>query len=92
MEFIFNSHFVLILIVAASILLMLVRPRGVAEVYWVGAGAMLLVLWKELPRGEPGDLIKLIVFAGTLAFMGTLAWRGELPRTRPILPGEYMVD
>jgi len=51
-----------------------------------------LVLWKVLPRGEPGDLIKLIVFAGTLAFMETLAWRGLLPRTRPILPGEIMVD
>jgi hypothetical protein len=56
------------------------------------AQTLLLVLWKMLPRGEPGDLIKLIVFAGTLAFMGMLAWRGKLPRTRPILPGEYMVD
>jgi hypothetical protein len=53
---------------------------------------LLLVLWKVLPRGEPGDLIKLILYAGTLALMGTLAWRGVLPRTRPILPGEYMVD
>jgi len=56
------------------------------------AQTLLLVLWKMLPRGEPGDLIKLIVFAGALAMMGTLAWRGMLPRTRPILPGEYMVD
>ena len=56
------------------------------------AQTLLLVLWKVLPRGEPGDLIKLIAFAGTLALMGTLAWRGVLPRTRPILPGEYMVD
>ena len=56
------------------------------------AQTVLLVLWKMLPRGEPGDLIKLMVFAATLAFMGTLAWRGMLPRTRPILPGEYMVD
>ena len=56
------------------------------------AQTILLVLWKALPRGEPGDLIKLIVFAAMLAFMGTLAWRGILPRTRPILPGEIMVD
>ena len=56
------------------------------------AQTLLLVLWKTLPRGEPGDLIKLIVFAGALAFMGRLAWRGILPRTRPILPGEIMVD
>lgn len=36
--------FVLIsLIVCVSILLMLIRPRGIAEVYWVGGGAVLLV-------------------------------------------------
>jgi hypothetical protein len=56
------------------------------------AQTILLLLWKALPRGEPGDAIKLIVFAGTLALMGMLAWRGSLPRTRPILPGELMVD
>src|SRR5579859_4310844 len=37
------AHLLLILIVAASILLMLVRPRGIAEVYWIGGGALLLV-------------------------------------------------
>jgi arsenical pump membrane protein len=36
-------HVLLLLIVAASIALMLVRPRGVREVYWVGGGAALLV-------------------------------------------------
>lgn len=30
-------------IVGVSILLMLVRPRGVAEVWWVGGGVVLLV-------------------------------------------------
>jgi len=75
------------------------KGEGVERRYFYGsvwavttAQTLLLVLWKALPRGEPGDLIKLIVFAGTLAFMGTLAWRGVLPRTRPIMPGEYMVD
>ena len=75
------------------------KGEGVERRYFYGsvwavttAQTLVLVLWKALPRGEPGDLIKLIVFAGTLAFMGTLAWRGVLPRTRPILPGEYMVD
>src|SRR4051812_23770616 len=28
---------------------MLVRPRGIAEVYWVGAGAALLVLLRLIP-------------------------------------------
>jgi hypothetical protein len=92
-----------ILLLGATGLLPRVGPstkgEGVERRYFYGsvwavvtAQTLLLVLWKTLPRGEPGDLIKLIVFAGTLAFMGTLAWRGILPRTRPILPGEYMVD
>lgn len=75
------------------------KGEGVERRYFYGsvwavttAQTLLLVLWKALPRGEPGDLIKLVMFAGTLAVMGRLAWRGILPRTRPILPGEYMVD
>lgn len=38
------AHPLLLLIVAISILLMLIRPRGIAEVYWVGGGALLLIL------------------------------------------------
>jgi hypothetical protein len=75
------------------------KAEGTERRYFYGsvwavtiAQTILLVLWKVLPRGEPGDLIKLIVFAATLAFVGMLAWRGILPRTRPILPGEFMVD
>jgi arsenical pump membrane protein len=34
----------LITIVGLSILLMLIRPRGIPEVYWVGTGSLLLVL------------------------------------------------
>jgi len=36
-------------IVAASIALMLIRPRGIAEVYWVGGGALLLVGLRLIP-------------------------------------------
>lgn len=75
------------------------KGEGIERRYFYGsvwavtiAQTMLLLLWKALPRGEPGDAIKLIVFAGTLASMGMLAWRGSLPRTRPIMPGELMVD
>jgi hypothetical protein len=32
------------------------------------------------------------VFAGILAYMGVLAYRGKLPRTRPIVPGELAVS
>lgn len=37
------------LIVTLSILLMLIRPRGIAEVYWVGAGAVLLIALRLVP-------------------------------------------
>jgi hypothetical protein len=57
---------------------------------------LLLVLWKTMPPAlaltRTGSAIKLIVYAGALATMGVAAWRGSLPRTRPILPGEIMVD
>ena len=38
------AHILLLVIVAVSILLMLIRPRGIAEVYWIGGGALLLVV------------------------------------------------
>ncbi|MBW4039061.1 MAG: arsenic transporter [Acidobacteria bacterium] len=38
------SDVLLPLIVGLSILLMLVRPRGIPEVYWIGGGALLLVV------------------------------------------------
>jgi len=43
------AYILLIAIVAASILLMLLRPRRIAEVYWIGAGALLLVALRLVP-------------------------------------------
>jgi arsenical pump membrane protein len=43
------AHIVLALIVALSILLMLIRPRDIAEVYWVGGGALLLLILRLIP-------------------------------------------
>jgi arsenical pump membrane protein len=43
------AHSLLLAIVALSILLMLLRPRGIAEVYWVGSGALLLLLLRLIP-------------------------------------------
>jgi arsenical pump membrane protein len=43
------AYVLLYLIVGLSILLMLVRPRGIPEVYWVGAGALLLVALRLVP-------------------------------------------
>ena len=53
---------------------------------------ILLVLWKVLPNTREGSAVKLAVYAAALAFMGWLAVRGILPRTRPILPGELIVE
>jgi len=43
------SHILLALIVAISILLMLIRPRNIPEVYWVGGGAILLIVLRLIP-------------------------------------------
>ena len=56
------------------------------------AQPVLGVLWKLLPHSRAADAAKLIVFCGILAAVGWLAYRGVLPRTRPILPGEVAVS
>ncbi|MGC2252219.1 MAG: hypothetical protein WA626_16220 [Acidobacteriaceae bacterium] len=55
------------------------------------AQTLLLVLWKILPQTQGTSVLKLIVYVGALFLMGVGAYRGILPRTRPILPGESMV-
>ena len=55
------------------------------------AQTVLLVLWKILPQTQTTSVVKLIAFAGALLAMGLVAYRGALPRTRPIVPGEMMV-
>jgi arsenical pump membrane protein len=48
---------VLAVIVVLSLALMLVRPQGVAEVYWIGAGALLLVLLRLVPLRLAGRAV-----------------------------------
>jgi hypothetical protein len=57
----------------------------------VVAQALLGASWKTLPPTRAAAATKLTIFAGTLLLMAFLAYRGKLPRTRPILPGESMV-
>ena len=52
------------------------------------AQPVLFVLWKTLPRSRAADIVKLAVFLGVLAVAGYLSYRGVLPRTRRIVPGE----
>ncbi len=56
------------------------------------AQPVLWFLWKALPQNRPADTFKLLVFVGILAAMGQCARRGLLPRTRPIVPGEWAVS
>ncbi len=56
------------------------------------AHPVLWLLWKGLPQTRAADLAKLVVFVSILAFVGHLARRGRLPRTRPIVPGEWAVS
>jgi len=47
----------LVLIVALSIALMLIRPGNIPEAYWVGAGALLLVLLRLIPFDLAGRAV-----------------------------------
>ena len=38
------AHLLLSLIVGVSIVLMLIRPRNIPEVYWIGGGVLLLLI------------------------------------------------
>ena len=80
------------------------KSEGTERRYFYGsvwavttAQTILLVLWKAMPdcdgafpRRAAG--IKLVIYVGMLVAMGMAAWQGALPRTRPILPGEVMID
>jgi hypothetical protein len=55
------------------------------------AQALLLALWKTLPPSRTATTVKLGVYTSALLLMGLAAYRGALPRTRPIIPGELMV-
>jgi hypothetical protein len=75
------------------------KTEGMERRYFYGsvwavtaAQTLLLVLWKTVPRSETGNLIKLFGYLAALAFMGWLSAQGKLYRTRPILPGEVMVE
>jgi len=56
------------------------------------AQPVLGILWKTLPRTHAADLAKLTVFTSIFAVVSALAYRGVLPRTRPILPGELAIS
>ncbi len=95
---------VFLIVVSGGLFAVLPRVRrstigeGVERRYFYGAvwsitaaQTTLLILWKTLPPGRSGDLLKLVLYVAVAAGMSAAAGRGLLPRTRPILPGEVMV-
>jgi arsenical pump membrane protein len=44
-----HAHILLSLIVGISILLMLIRPHNIPEVYWIGGGVLLLLVLRLIP-------------------------------------------
>jgi hypothetical protein len=55
------------------------------------AQALLLLFWKTLPLTRMATVVKLCIYVSTLVLVGIAAYRGLLPRTRPIVPGELMM-
>jgi putative copper export protein len=55
------------------------------------AQTLLLALWQILPPTREANVVKLVVFVAALLLMALAAYRGALPRTRPIVPGALMV-
>jgi len=51
------AHFALPLIVAVSILLMLMRPRGIPEVWWISGGVLLLIALRMVPFKLAGQAV-----------------------------------
>jgi hypothetical protein len=75
------------------------KGEGLERRYFYGsvwaataAHSVLLLLWRVLPETRTGNLAKLIVFSAVLAAFGLAASRGQLPRTRPIVPGELIAS
>jgi hypothetical protein len=56
------------------------------------AQPVLWLLWKVVPVSRGGDVLKLLAFLIILGVIGYLSRLGVLPRTRPILPGEWAID
>jgi hypothetical protein len=75
------------------------KAEGMERRYFYGsvwavtaAQTMLLVMWKTVPHTQAGNIVKLAVYVAALLFMGLLSAQGKLYRTRPILPGEIIVE
>jgi hypothetical protein len=74
------------------------KGEGTERRYFYGAvwsvtisQTVLLAMWKLFPQTRPASIAKLAIFLGVLLVTGLASYRGMLPRTRPIVPGELIV-
>jgi hypothetical protein len=74
------------------------KGEGIERRYFYGAvwsvtvaQALLLALWRLLPPTRTASQVKLGIFGAALLLMGAAAYRGWLPRTRPVVAGDWMV-
>jgi arsenical pump membrane protein len=51
------AHIILLLIVAVSIVLMLTRPRGIGETWWISGGVLLLITLRLVPLKLAGQAV-----------------------------------
>lgn len=51
------SNVLLSLVVGLSILLMLIRPYGIPEFYWIGGGSLLLIVLRLVPLSRAGKAV-----------------------------------
>ena len=51
------AHVVLGLIVAVSLVLMLIRPRGIREIWWISGGSLLLIALRLVPLRLAGQAV-----------------------------------
>jgi hypothetical protein len=56
------------------------------------AQPILWLLWKILPATRSGDATKLLTFVSILGAVAYMSRLGLLPRTRPIVPGEWAIS
>jgi arsenical pump membrane protein len=59
------AHILLPLIVAVSIVLMLARPHGIPEVWWISGGVLLLIALRLVPLKLAAQALKALTFTSS---------------------------
>jgi len=82
------AHVVLPVIVAASIALMLIRPRGIPEVWWISGGAIALIILRLMPLKLAGQAVA--KGSDVYLFLIGMMLLSELARSRASSIGSHL--